>query len=509
MVWVFKIGDASSSNSTYGDGIVVDDQKNIFATGLFVDTMIDFDPGPGSFYLNNGNPGGYADRYILKLSQTDCDDFTLAIDSITDLTCDNPGSIFVSASNGAESYSYIWDSTLISIDSMAIISEGGIYQVTANDQFGYCSRSISFIMDGPSAFNNFDFNGNLVYTEFRPGFSSNIWLSVSNDGCIPTNGQAKLILDSLTTFTSAIPAPDSILGDTLIWDLDSIEYNSLPFTPIINTNTSLSAQIGDSVCFELIISPLTGDIDSSNNVKKYCVGIVNSYDPNDKQVYPIGVCEDKFILNDQLLTYTLRFQNTGNADAINIYLIDSLDSNLDINSVNIISQSHRPMITEVLEGNALNFSFDNIHLPDSGTNEPESHGYVVFEVRPIPGLPNGTVIQNYGEIYFDFNPPIITNIVSNTIIDELPICSTATIKDQFDTKIIRVFPNPAKEKLILESDGGKIDKIEIFNLMGHLVLEEKAPEDLIHVNGLTEGIYVIKVFTQGKVFTRKIIKNGE
>ncbi|MBK9629215.1 MAG: hypothetical protein IPO56_16370 [Flavobacteriales bacterium] len=41
-------------------------------------------------------------------------------------------------------------------------------------------------------------------------------------------------------------------------------------------------------------------------------------------------------------------------------------------------------------------------------NEPRSHGFVTFRIRPrTPVLP-GTVIENIANIYFDFNPPVIT-----------------------------------------------------------------------------------------------------
>src|SRR3990172_7240671 len=103
-------------------------------------------------------------------------------------------------------------------------------------------------------------------------------------------------------------------------------------------------------------------------LKIYCYHVIGSYDPNIIDVYPPGICEPHFISNDQLLTYSIHFQNTGNADAIDIYVLDTLDSDLNFNSVRVIGNSH-PLITEVLPGNVLKFRFDNIHLADSSSNE--------------------------------------------------------------------------------------------------------------------------------------------
>ena len=49
-----------------------------------------------------------------------------------------------------------------------------------------------------------------------------------------------------------------------------------------------------------------------------------SYDPNDKQINPLGRSEEGYILRDEPVIYTLRFQNTGNDFARNVRLVDTL-----------------------------------------------------------------------------------------------------------------------------------------------------------------------------------------
>ena len=163
-----------------------------------------------------------------------------------------------------------------------------------------------------------------------------------------------------------------------------------------------------------------------NNVKNYVIPITGSYDPNDKSVYPQGICDDRYILNSDTLTYTIRFQNTGTAEAINIFILDTLSTLFDINTFKIVASSHA-MVTELLPDNVLKFKFDNIYLPDSGANEIESHGYVIFEILPLPDLANFSVIDNNAAIYFDFNEPIITNSTHNTLLDELPILAVSQV----------------------------------------------------------------------------------
>ena len=66
--------------------------------------------------------------------------------------------------------------------------------------------------------------------------------------------------------------------------------------------------------------------------------------------------------------------------------------------------------------------FDGFLPPnDNGSGE----GYVDFTIRPAPGVPTGTVIENEAEIVFDNNEPIVTNRVFNTI-DARPPTSMVT-----------------------------------------------------------------------------------
>lgn len=107
-------------------------------------------------------------------------------------------------------------------------------------------------------------------------------------------------------------------------------------------------------------------------------------------------------------------------------------------------------------------------LPDSGTNEPASHGYVIYEVDPLPGAPDGTEIKNHADIYFDFNPPIVTNSTLNTLVSVIPNCSITTgilseNKDDFS-----IYPNFAKDFFIIENISAN-SIINLCDISGRLI----------------------------------------
>ena len=95
--------------------------------------------------------------------------------------------------------------------------------------------------------------------------------------------------------------------------------------------------------------------------------------------------------------------------------MDTLDANLDVSSFELLAYSVQPVVQII--GNVARFNFPNINLPDSNSNEPGSHGFVQFRIKLKNGLQLHTAISNTSYIYFDFNSPVQTNTVVDTLLD--------------------------------------------------------------------------------------------
>lgn len=404
-------------NPFWGDALYVDAEGSIFTTGFFYETTNVHPESSGIFELISTS--GYEDIFVHKISQSNCSTLELSIDSTANATCLTNGFANVNVVNGAPPYNYSWNTTPPSTDTFIVVTGSGLYTVSVTDRRG-CETKRSAVISGVdiNTATNFDLNTNLIATEFRSGFPATLWIDAFNKGCVPVTGELSIILSSLVTYNNAFPPPDNISGDTLRWNFTSLTLDSSHITPRIEVTTDV-LPIWETVCFDLKITPTNGDLDSINNIKTYCYGIVNGYDPNDKAVYPIGKCAENYVLPTEKLTYTIRFQNTGNSHAINITIVDTLDFGLDSSTVRIVGQSH-DLITELLPGNILNFKFNNINLIDSATNPVESQGYVIFEVSQKSTIDEWEIIENSCGIYFDFNAPIITNTVFNTSVNSIP-----------------------------------------------------------------------------------------
>ncbi len=154
--------------------------------------------------------------------------------------------------------------------------------------------------------------------------------------------------------------------------------------------------------------------DGNPYYEETCGPIVSSFDPNIKSVLPIGLGDEHEIDTDWQLDYKVQFQNTGNDTAFLVVIRDTLSENLDLTTLNVTGASH-PFDWSLNPGRELVFTFENILLPDSTTNEEASHGQVNFSITPRADLLPGERIENSVEIYFDFNDPVLTNTVFHTI----------------------------------------------------------------------------------------------
>lgn len=160
---------------------------------------------------------------------------------------------------------------------------------------------------------------------------------------------------------------------------------------------------------------------------------------------------------DDWFTYTIHFQNTGSAPAINIRLKDTLDVHLDASTFEMLGYSH-PAITSI-SGNVLTVTFNNIMLPDSTTDHDGSMGYFQYRIKPLPNLPLGSQIENTAYIYFDYNAPVITNTTQSNF-DFFTGVKDVTNKNSFV-----LYPNPS-DGLYNFMDNSNIKTVDVYNTMG-------------------------------------------
>ena len=287
-------------------------------------------------------------------------------------------------------------------------------------------------------------------------------------------------------------APSNVSNNILTWNVADFGTADALNDFNITIQTDTFAQSGQQACFEVNVTPLAGDNDTSNNHIYYCFNIVNSYDPNDKTAYPSGNIDT----TQEWLTYTVRFQNTGSAEAQHIYIVDTLDADVDAASFQLLSYSHQPNVQ--IKENIVRFNFPFINLPDSNTNEPGSHGYVQYKVKLKEDLPIGTAINNTAYIYFDFNPPVVTNTATNTIAVEEDTVEVGIKGIQRDMGTV-LYPNPANSQVTV-SGNAPLYSITIYDIVGRIRLAQNVSgtSATIDISNLPSGLYVVGTGSSNK-----------
>jgi uncharacterized repeat protein (TIGR01451 family) len=267
---------------------------------------------------------------------------------------------------------------------------------------------------------------------------------------------------------------------------NTYSYNISDFTSVTESSfglqfiTDTTAQAGQQVCVYVDINPNPMDTDTLNNNYNFCYQVINSLDPNMKEVYPTNVLpgyQDWF-------TYTIHFQNTGTAPAFNIRLRDTLDTELDLNTFEFMNASHAS--TTQLNGHVLTIRFNNIMLPDSTSNHDTSMGYYQYRIKPFPNQLGGTQITNTAYIYFDYNAAVVTNTTENHF--DITTNLSSLTKENLATL---VYPNPSKG-IFTFSTNTAIKKVDVYNLFGELIFTQCNGKS-IDLSEYPRGIYIAKI----------------
>jgi uncharacterized repeat protein (TIGR01451 family) len=329
------------------------------------------------------------------------------------------------------------------------------------------------------------------YCPARAGSLNDQLLHLVNVGTVKDTTTLQFTYDSQTTLVSSIPPPDSTNGNTIFWK-NIVLVPGQSFDSRIRTSVSISTPIGTQLTFHGEVLSNSADATPTDNGDTVSVITVGSFDPNDKSVEPAGEVTPAQIASGQWLDYTIRFQNTGNAEAYFVEIVDTLSDNLDLSTLQIVSSSHEMKWS--VSHRVADFRFENIMLPDSNTDEPGSHGFVRYRIKMKSTLVVGDYVNNTAYIFFDYNAPVVTNTTNTTVAINVGVNSINQAND------FTVYPNPTSGEFRVHSKNGLIKDchIKLVNALGEIVFEKwygEFSDEKISLSemGVAKGVYLLVI----------------
>lgn len=243
------------------------------------------------------------------------------------------------------------------------------------------------------------------------GNDTQLHLHYANIGTEDITATLTLDVDDQLSFVSASVTPTSINGQNVDWDLGVLAPGtSGTINVTIHTPASVApnAPVDNGVLLEIA----EADVDLLNNSDRLLGNATTSFDPNDKQVSEITITPED-VFEQKLLEYTVHFQNTGTAPAVNIVIKDSLDGDWDLGTFEVVGASHPFTVT--VNNEVAIWTFANVMLPTEDSDALGSQGSFHYRMAPKNSLILGDQLTNRADIYFDYNVPVLTNTTVTTV----------------------------------------------------------------------------------------------
>ncbi len=342
-----------------------------------------------------------------------------------------------------------------------------------------------------------------IFSTARAGrHSFNSDMVVDNQICAALPATVVFNMNPKYHYQSARPAPTSVVGNTITWDLTL--SSTAPNPTHINVSGEVPStwtHVGDTIQTSGAVMPFSGDAFPGDNNCGNNDTVTGSWDPNYMQVLP-RVCVAPGV---KTLRYTVHFENTGNDTAYNIHVMDTLSANIDPKTVRVVTASHAMDISLINTGgyNIVRFNFPNINLLDS-SHHNLCDGFFMYTADLKSGLTDGTHISNRAGIYFDDNAVVMTNGVENI---------TGCIEDNgvpvlVNSNKAEIYPNPASDELTIMTETGAYTSYSITNSMGQMMNHQSITSTYtkVDIKALPAGLYYVTLRGESGNMIRKVVK---
>ncbi len=202
--------------------------------------------------------------------------------------------------------------------------------------------------------------------------------------------------------------------------------------------------------------------------------------------------------------------------------LSSLDisGNIFLKTLDVFYNNLTGLDTTSTSLESLNCSYNNLTSLDVSSNTSLTFLICSYNYLTELNVKNGnnTNLINFSAV----NNPDLTCIIvddaawstanwtnidpTSTFVNSQAECDALSINDQNLQNNIKVYPNPATDKIYIDTTNNlAINKVEMYDLLGKIVYNSNKPVTIIPVNNFKTGIYFVKLTSNNISKTKKIL----
>lgn len=286
--------------------------------------------------------------------------------------------------------------------------------------------------------------------------------------------------------------------------IDEVVFNASEIT--LDIQLPLTIVSGTSQDINLTYSPLvTGEFSEtisfkSNgfNEESFITARGSVFSPN----YVLLESQEAFVNETNVLQILLK--NNDQARALQFDVELPMGFELETKNIETTSRSDEyEVVASNIEGSKYRVLLYS--MTDTSLNKGS------LSILNFPVFISSTVLV--GNYTFNFNNVIITNIENKDISSlalesgQLTVSeSQLSVADQELEQSIQLYPNPLKDILSVKSKTIVISKIAIYSILGKKIKEVHSNFESIDTCTLSNGLYLIRIFSDKGAITKRIIK---
>lgn len=475
-LWAKRIGGANDETNFFLD---MDSAGNIYAVGNFEGT-VDFDPGSGVYNLTSAD----LDIFILKL--------------------DSSGSFVWAKQIQGPSIDQVFS---IGVDNSGNVHALGTFEGTTD--FDPSSNVFNLVSAGNSDMFicKLDASGNFTWAKQFEGPFIELGFSIAVDatGNVYSTGVFSGTVDfdpGTAAYSLSTSAPSD--GDVFVSKLDA--SGSFVWAKQMGGATAAAVDLAIDIFVDAsqniyTTGYFTGTADFDPGSSTHTLTSSGMEDVFVSKLDPVGgfLWAKSFGGNGTDSGISISLNSSGNIYTTGTF-VQTVDFDPGTGNQQLTSAGNSDIFISKLD-NAGNFLSAN----QIGGTGIDGGGLIA-----IDGM-NHVYLAGGFENTVDFDPASGTfDLTSEGMIDAFVLKLNDNLgiaENSFDHKI-QLYPNPFSNVLNITSKTSEIDQIQVYDLLGRKVLEQK-PEEMkvaLDMEKVVPGMYVVKITSEGKTISHKIVK---